>query len=328
MESEELVMGLAGDVMIGRSVDPVIAKKGYSYVWGDVLTLLQRNDVNIINLETTLTKSEKKVPKVFNFRAAPDKVQSLLDARVTIANLANNHILDYGEEGLAETLQVLREAGIAFAGAGMNSGEAARAYVIRRKNFRLGVLGFTDNEPGWKAGLKNCGVNFIDVYEESDRRRALQDIARLRSESDLVLVSIHWGPNMQEEPPVEYIDFAHAMVDAGADIIHGHSAHIFQGIEVYRCKLILYDTGDFVDDYVVDPVLKNNHSFLFLVRAGRNGIDKLSLVPVLISNYQVNLAAGKDHQWCINRVKSLSARFATTINDDGEVVMRSEDALV
>jgi poly-gamma-glutamate synthesis protein (capsule biosynthesis protein) len=326
MNSDELVIGLTGDVMIGRSVDPIISREGYSYVWGDVLPLLRGTDINIVNLETTLTNSRQKVRKVFNFKAAPDKVKALTAANIGFVNLANNHILDYSEEGLVETLQVLQEAGIQYAGAGMNRAEAERPCIIVKNNVRVGILGLTDNERSWCAGFSKSGINYIDISSEKLRQPALEAIAALRSETDLVIVCIHWGPNMQEEPPDEFIAFAHEMIEKGADIIHGHSAHIFQGIEVYQNKLVLYDTGDFIDDYVVHPVLKNNHSFLFLAAYTRKGIEQLRLVPVLINNYQVNLSTGESYEWSIKRMQQLSRRFGTAVSDSGEVELGKKES--
>lgn len=322
MISDKLIIGLTGDVMIGRSVDPVISREGYSYVWGNMLPLLHSTDMNIVNLETTLTRSEKKVPKVFNFKAAPDKVKTLTEAHITFVNLANNHIFDYSEEGLVETLHVLRDADIQFAGAGMNREEAERPCFIKKNNLRVGILGFTDNEPGWSADLSKSGINYIDISSKNSRQKVLEAILGIRVKTDVVVVSMHWGPNMREEPPDYFIAFAHDMVEMGADIIHGHSAHIFQGIEVYHNKLVLYDTGDFVDDYVVHQVLKNNHSFLFRVEVTRKGIERLKLIPVLISNYQVNQATGKSYEWSIKRMQQLSRRFGTIVSDTGEVMVR------
>ena len=319
MNSKDLSIGLMGDVMIGRSVDPVISREGFSYVWGDVLPILRRTDVNIINLETTLTTSTKAVQKVFNFKATPEKINSLKEGHITFANLANNHILDYSEEGLAETLHTLQDAGIQYTGAGMNEEEAAKPAFIEKNGFRLKLLGLTDNEPGWKAGARKSGINYINVSVKNQRQKVLETIAEVRKNSDMVIISIHWGPNMREEPSDEFIAFAHEMAEHGADIIHGHSAHIFQGIEVYHNKIVLYDTGDFIDDYVVDPVLKNNHSFLFLMEVSRKGIERMRLIPVLISNYQVNLAKEKSYEWSIKRMQRLSDRFGTIISDTGEV---------
>jgi len=321
MDNPKLVIGLAGDVMIGRGVDYVLSRKDYSYVWGNVLPALRTTDLNIVNLETTLTNSNKKVFKTFNFKATPDKIKSLTEARITIVNLANNHILDFSEEGLAETIQTLNASGIKFVGAGKNVREAAKPVIILKNNISIGVLGYTDNEPGWKAGAFTGGVNYINIYSKNDRNKVLLSIEQLQKETNIVIVSIHWGPNMKEAPDKHLIDFAHEMTQHGADIIHGHSAHNFQGIEIYDQKLIFYDTGDFVDDYVVDPELKNDHSFFYLVELDKRGIIKAGLIPVLISNCQVNLATEEDYKWSLQRMQYLSAKFKTTVNDKGEIVL-------
>jgi poly-gamma-glutamate capsule biosynthesis protein CapA/YwtB (metallophosphatase superfamily) len=321
MSDDTIVIGLMGDVMIGRGVNIAITDKGFTYPWGNVLPLLKNTDINIINLEAALTNSTKKILKTFNFKANPDKIKTLTEARITVANLANNHVLDFSEEGLRETLQTLNMAGIKYAGAGMNEKEAARPVILTSKSITIGVLGFTDNEPGWKAGTSTSGVNYIDILEKEDCNKALNNIAQLRKKTDIMIVSIHWGPNMKAEPGKYFIDFAHEMIAQGADIIHGHSAHNFQGIEVYNHKLILYDTGDFVDDYVVDPVLRNDHSFFFKVKAFKQRIEKLELIPTMISNYQVNLAMGEAYKWSIQRMQYLSAKFGTIVSDKGEVML-------
>lgn len=323
MTNQQLVTGLAGDVMIGRGVDSTIKRKGYSYVWGNVLPMLHSTDLNIVNLETTLTGADKPVFKAFNFKASRDNIKSLLEAKITLVNLANNHILDFSEEGLIETLQTLNSAGIKFVGAGNNGNEASKPVILCRKNISIGVLGFTDNEPGWKAGTLTCGVNYIDIGSKKDRDKTLGDIKRLKKETDIVVISMHWGPNMKEFPGRSFINFAHEMIESGASIIHGHSAHNFQGIEVYNHKLILYDTGDFVDDYVVHPELRNDHSFFYRVELDKTGLIRLNLVPVLISNCQVNLAADDDYRWTMKRIQELSARFNTKIDDNGEMRLES-----
>jgi poly-gamma-glutamate synthesis protein (capsule biosynthesis protein) len=326
MINGKLVIGFTGDVMIGRSVDHVIEREGYLYVWGDTLSLLRSTDMNIVNLETTLTRSEKKVPKVFNFKAAPDKVKTLAGANISFSNLANNHIFDYSVEGLVETMQVLKDAGIHFTGAGNNLEEAERPCIMEKNNIRIGLLGYSNNEPGWQAGRDKPGINYINISDKEQQQKVLDAIAQLKKTTDIVIVSIHWGPNMREEPPAEFIAFAHDMADTGADIIHGHSAHIFQGIEFYHNKLLLYDTGDFIDDYVVDPVLKNNHSFLFLAEVSGKGIERLRLVPVVISHYQVNQATVEGFAWSIKRVQQLSRPFGTVITDSGEVVLVKKES--
>lgn len=317
----KVTIGLAGDVMIGRHVDSVISGRGYAYPWGNVLPLLQSTDINIINLETTLTHSNKAVDKMFNFKASPDKVNVLTEAHITAVNLANNHILDYSEEGLFETIENLEAARILYTGAGSNKRAAETPVIIERNNIRIGLQGFTDNEPEWKALVDRSGTNYIDIASKEQRLHALRSLANLREQVDLLIVSIHWGPNMKEKPDPDFIEFAHAMIDNGAGLIHGHSAHNFQGIEVYGQGVILYDTGDFIDDYMVNLIFRNDHSFFFLAEADKAGVKSLRLIPVFINRCQVNLATGSDYDWSIRNMQELSLDFGTVITDNGEVIL-------
>ena len=313
-----MLIGFGGDTMLGRLVNERIDQTSFAYPWGDLLPLLFKNDLNIINLETTLTDSEHAVAKVFNFKATPEKVKSLTIANIDVCNLANNHILDFSIEGLIETIQALDQADIAHVGAGMNIKDAAKPVIIEHNGIKIGIIGYTDNEPGWEAADDKPGTNYITI---GDITTVKQQLDTFKDKVDLVIASIHWGPNMREEPTQAFIDFAHAMIDAGVAIIHGHSAHIFQGIELYHNGLIMYDTGDLVDDYAVDPELLNDHSFLFLVTVNKDGIKQIKLVPTLINNMQVNIATGSDYDWCITRMQQLSAPFGTHISNDGTVYL-------
>ncbi len=317
-DKTEVIIGFAGDVMLGRLVNKTITKTDYAYPWGNMLPLLQSTDLNIINLETTLTVSKKKIPKVFNFKADPDKVQTLQKARIDVVNLANNHILDFAEQGLRETIETVDKAGIKHIGAGTTIAQARKPIIINKNNISIGIIGYTDNEPSWKATEYKAGTNFIHV---GDIEQVKQDIQNVRNRVDILIATIHWGPNMQERPSNEFINFAHQMIDSGIDIIHGHSAHIFQPIEIYNGKLIMYDTGDFVNDYMVDPLLRNNRSFLYLVTIDKQGVKKIQLVPVLIAHMQVNRAQGKDYEESIARIKQLSAEFNTKISNDGIIII-------
>ena len=302
-------LGLMGDVMIGRLVNRYLSHAPPNYLWGDVLPILKETDINLINLETSLTSSTEAVPKVFNFKAYPENVRSLTEGHIDVVNLANNHILDFSAAGLRETILTLDTAGIYHVGAGENAEQAKRPAILTCNDIRIGILGCTDNEPSWKSTPSSEGTRFIDITTIDPLK---EDIQRLREQVDIVILSIHWGPNMKEQPSANFIRFAHQAIDSGVDIIHGHSAHIFQGVEIYQGKLILYDTGDFVDDYAVDPLLRNDRSFLFLVEAGKEGVVALYLIPVLIGDFQVNLSSGKEFLETGQRMQRLSQEFHTT----------------
>lgn len=296
--------------MIGRLVNDMLLDVPPKYIWGDFLSILNSTDLNLINLETALTKVSQPVPKVFNFRSDPTNVQVLIEGAVTVANLANNHVLDYSESGLIETIETLDKVNIQHIGAGKNAAKAMKPAILERHGIKIGILGCTDNEPLWKASTTHPGTFYFEI---GDLEAIENSITQLRPQVDLLIVSIHWGPNMQERPSLQFREFAHQLIALGVDIIHGHSAHIFQGIEVYQKKLILYDTGDFVDDYFVDPFLRNDRSFFFIVEATKQEINSLRCIPARIAHFQVNQAKGKEAEEICHRMKTLSEELHTPL---------------
>jgi len=315
---DKIKIGLAGDLMIGRLVNEYLDEALPESIWGDCLPLLQSMDLNLINLEAALTYSDEIVPKVFNFKADPPKVRCLTEGEISIVNLANNHILDFGEEGLLETLDTLDQAGIKRVGAGRDLAEAKAPVVLEKKGVKVGFLGCTDNEPGWLATQDRPGTFYLKVGDFSAIQEA---VAALRPQVDLLILSIHWGPNMRERPPQSFIQFAHKLIESGVDVLHGHSAHIFQGIEVYRERLILYDTGDFVDDYAVDPYLRNDRSFFFILEVSKKKLISLRLIPTRINQFQVNRAQDREAEEMCDRMQKLSKEFHTDlIEKNGELL--------
>ena len=178
------------------------------------------------------------------------------------------------------------------------------------------MVAFADYPVAWAATPSSPGLNYrpISVADE-DFAEVARIIATARQDADLVLFSIHWGPNMRLRPTDQFREFARRVIDAGADIFWGHSAHVVQGVEVHHGKLILYDTGDFIDDYAVDPHLRNDLSALFLVRIEPPLIERLDLVPVQIDKMQVNLTAGAERDWIVRRLTTLCAEMGTVAVD-------------
>ncbi|MDA8218194.1 MAG: CapA family protein [Dehalococcoidales bacterium] len=313
-----ITMALAGDVMLGRLVNDALDLGGPRYPWGDTLPLLRQADLTLINLECVIASRGRpwiRTPKVFHFRASPVGIAVLQAAGVDYVSLANNHVLDYEEEALLEMLDRLDAAGIARAGAGHNLAEASAPAVLEASGVRIGVLSFTDNEPVWLASETRPGINYLPALaDERYFGRVRQGIAEARRRgADLVVLSNHWGPNMRVRPTPEFRRFAHAAVDAGVDIYVGHSAHVLQGVEIYGGKPIFYDAGDFVDDYAVEPQLRNDLSALFLLTVGRQGVERIEAVPTAIDFCQVNLAAGPEFDWVAERLRLLSGEMGTDI---------------
>ncbi|HCG99899.1 MAG TPA: poly-gamma-glutamate biosynthesis protein [Actinobacteria bacterium] len=303
-----------GDVMLGRGVNKVLQQVPPEYVWGDTLDIIREADYSLINLECALTFHEHlwdRTLKAFYFKADPEQaIATLKAANITCACIANNHTLDFQEKGLLDTLQTLDEAGICRAGAGRDIVEA-RAGVYREvRGFTIGLIAFTDNEPDFAAVSGRPGVNYIPVSPDTPAVKPLLDaVAAAKEKADIVIVSAHWGPNMRFRPPREFRAFAHRLIDAGADIFHGHSAHNFQAIEAYKGKPIFYDTGDFIDDYAVDPIFRNDQSFIFAVDLDGVHIESIDLYPVHLDFAQTNLATGYEFDEIAARMEELSAEL-------------------
>jgi poly-gamma-glutamate capsule biosynthesis protein CapA/YwtB (metallophosphatase superfamily) len=324
-----VTLALVGDVMLGRGVSEMLRTLSPEQVWGDVLPLLSSADLRIVNLECALTDHERpwtRTPKVFHFRADPSALEVLRTARVDGCSLANNHTLDFEVQGLLDTLEHLEANSIQYAGAGRNQEEAMRPALLETCSNharRVALLAFTDNEPSFAAGSNRPGTNYLPVSLQPEiLRRVEASITAAREEgAETVIFSNHWGPNKVQRPNALFRRFARAVVDRGADVYYGHSAHIFQGIEIYRGKPILYDTGDFIDDYAVDPRLRNDQSFLFEISLERGEFRGLKLSPVTLSFARVQLAKGSERQVILHRMVNLSAEMGTHF-------VRHEDRLV
>ncbi len=313
-----VTLALAGDVMLGRVVNDIMLRCGVAYPWGDVLPVIRSADLFLVNLECALTAHTNRwfgaEPKPFHFRAEPGAVETLQLAGVNFASLANNHIGDFGPEGLLETIAVLDRAGIAHAGAGPTAAAACAPARLTAKGCRVGVVAFADHPEEWAATETAPGLNYAPVsLSPADLEYVEPVLADARRQADLLICSYHWGPNMCRRPTVEFRDFARRLIGAGVDVFWGHSAHVVQGIEVVDGGLILYDTGDFLDDYGTHPELRNDLSALFLLRLGPSGRGRLDLVPVRIDRGQVRMAWGGDRDWIVQRIAALSAEFGTEL---------------
>lgn len=280
-----------GDVMLGRLVNEVLKHQPPAYPWGDTLSIIKSADFKICNLECVISDIGKSLPgKAFNFRTDPKNVQALKIANFSPVSLANNHTLDFGVEALEQSLKILKKNLINFAGAGADVIEASIPAIEDGKE-PLGMIAFTDNEPTWEAKEKGAGVFYVPLDLKDPRaKNLLALVEKTKKQVSILVVSSHWGPNWGYEPPPEQIDFAHSLIDAGADIIYGHSAHVFRGIEIYKGKPIFYSTGDFIDDYAVDEVERNDQSFIFVVELDPPRFKKITLYPTKIQNFQAVLA--------------------------------------
>lgn len=320
-------IALVGDVMLGRLVNEVLRDKNSLYPWGNTLSLFQRADLRICNLEcviSNLGKRWSKTPKIFHFRTDEKNIDTLSAARIDIVSLANNHVLDYEEEALLRMLDVLNLNNISYAGAGKNIEKASQACVRKCKGKSIGFIAFTDNEPEWEAARQKSGVYYVPIDINDPRAELLfEKVQILKKTVEFAIVSAHWGPNWGYAPPQEQIEFAHVLIEAGADLIFGHSGHVFRGIEIYQEKPIIYCAGDFIDDYAIDEIERNDESFVFSLQIEEK--LKLLLYPTIISNFQAHLASPSERgNKIMSKMKDLCEEFGTRVdsfNDHLEITV-------
>lgn len=336
---------LAGDVMLGRGIDqilphsvdpalhephvkdarqyvelaeeasgPIPAPVSWAYVWGDALGELERlkPDARIINLETAVTTSDDWwTTKGIHYRMHPDNVPVLRAAGVDVCALGNNHVLDWGRTGLLETLEVLRDCGIAVAGAGREDRGAKRPAVVDGEGGRLLVHSWGmpgAGVPGsWAAGEEEPGVNVLRRLDDESADRVIREIESCRSPGDRVVVSIHWGGNWGYQIPAEQRTFAHRLIDSGfVDMIHGHSSHHPRAMEVYQEHLILYGAGDFLNDYEGiggREQFRSDLTLMYFPELDAGGrLLRLRMTPMRIRRFRLGHPPPEDVRWLAERM--------------------------
>jgi poly-gamma-glutamate capsule biosynthesis protein CapA/YwtB (metallophosphatase superfamily) len=311
--SERLRLALLGDCMLGRLVNETLRDVPPEYPWGDTLPLLRGADWRLCNLECVLSDRGAPVfPKTFHFRSDARNIAVLRAARIDAVTLANNHVLDYGNDAMSEMLEILDRAGVVHSGAGKNFDEASLFATAAVRGTKLAMLAFTDNEPGWEAGAGRPGIFYAPIEPADPRARmVLEIVSRGKPASDFLIVSAHWGPNWGYAPPREHVEFARALIDAGADIVFGHSSHVFRGIEFYRGRAIVYGAGDFVDDYMVDEIERNDQGFVYVVEVEGGIQARLRLYPTVIGNCQACHAGGHEERAIAAKMRKLCGPFGT-----------------
>lgn len=318
-----------GDVMLGRIVKEYILLHGPQYPLGPVAGFLRAADLTIVNLECAITSSDRiwpGAPKAFYFGAPPQAVDSLLDAGIDLVSFANNHALDYGVDGLLDTLRTLRQHGIAQAGAGENLTQARMPALVERAGLRFGMAAFCDHQEDFAAQRHAPGMSYLDLADEPATlaawREALESLRH--AHVDWPILSLHWGPNMVWRPSARFRRLAHAAIDMGWKILFGHSAHVFQGIELYRGCPIIYAAGDLVDDYYVDPEFANDHQLLIELELGRADVRGIFLHPLFIEDCQVRPATGSHFMRIFDTMDSLCREMGTVVRRENDNTIRVE----
>ena len=354
---QSLWLFLCGDVMTGRGIDQVLphpcdpvlhedyvrsaldyvrlaeAANGPlpprpvapAYIWGAALDELKRRrpHLRIINLETSITRSETYELKGINYRMSPENADCLKAAAIDCCVLGNNHVLDFGRRGLLDTLATLGHLRIKTAGAGRTLEEAGAPAVFDVVGKRrVLVFSFACPSSGtpssWAASGEAPGVNLLGELSEASAARVADKIARTAKPDDLVVVSVHWGPNWGHDIPDEQRRFAHALIDrAGVSVVHGHSSHHPKAIEVYRGRLILYGCGDFLNDYEGIAGYEQYRGDLVLMLFAKvepaGTLAALDIIPLQLRNFRLVRPSKPDTRWMQQTLDRESRKFETGV---------------
>uniref|UniRef100_A0A7S3ZDQ5 Capsule synthesis protein CapA domain-containing protein n=1 Tax=Lotharella globosa TaxID=91324 RepID=A0A7S3ZDQ5_9EUKA len=303
------------------------------YVWGDILENIASADARLVNLETSVTTHNAPCPKGINYRMHPKNVDTLKAAGIQCCILANNHVLDYGIQGLNETLRTLHSVHIRTVGAGRNSREAqAPAVIATGKEHYLLVFALGSESSGvpdtWEATEIRPGIALHRLGDDANSiaLRIAKEVKEFQSKhggrsKPTVVVSIHWGGNWGYEIARWQRELAHALVDVGGcDIVHGHSSHHPIGLELYKERLILYGCGDLINDY--EGISGQGHeryhpdlALLYLPTLNKTtgNLMSLELRPVKIRGFRLSHVDvnAKERKWLAETLNREIKRFST-----------------
>lgn len=299
---------IAADWMPLRAYESVIASSPLA-VYGDLLPIFRDSDFNVVNVESTLGtcgaphslfgRNPQNAPP---FRAAESTVRSLSEAPFHAACLANNHIMDFGAEGLERTLQVLRGAGLSTVGAGMTGEEASRPLFAYAAGARLAILNCAEGE--WSCSVDNGPGAY--GFEVADITRKVQ---ALRQEADLVLVIYHGGREYVPAPPVYIVKRLRAIAEAGASAVVAHHPHVPQGIEIYGGVPIVYSQGNFVF-WQENDLYYRHVGYLVHLDIGRERIAGMQITPYLIERTGLSAMRGEEKSSFLNTLHAVSGLLA------------------
>jgi poly-gamma-glutamate synthesis protein (capsule biosynthesis protein) len=264
--------------MLGRGVgERLLDDARHPLLAPELVEIAQGADLFAVNLECCISERGERIRepgKPFFFRAPPVAAERLAEMGVDCVTLANNHALDHGVDALLDTLSLLRDAGVAAVGAGEDEVAARRPVVLSAGGLRVRFVAVSDHPSSFAAQADRPGIAFADLWR--DLPPWLRAAAAPGEDAELVVVLPHWGPNMRAAPVPHVRRAAAALEAAGATLVAGHSAHVPQGAS----GRVLFDLGDFIDDYAVDQALRNDLGLLWLVTLDAAGPQRVEAIPL------------------------------------------------
>lgn len=299
---ETVTFYAVGDVMLGRNIGKIMAQRGDIYPFMNTLIYFRNADIVLGNLESVLGEGNEKLyfsDKPHNFIAPLNFSKVLKRSGFSVFSIANNHVLDYGPSALKKTRLALSKEGIAHFGAGETLEAARIPAIVNTKGIRFGFLGYGNGHSTRVfATEKSAGAAPVKM------KMIINDIRSLQGKVDFLFLSLHWGIEYERYPTMEQRKMARRLIDAGADMIVGHHPHVFQGIEIYRGKVIAYSLGNFLFDQKHKGTDK---SIMLQCRFKTKKIHSAEVIPLdRYNSFFPKPAKGERREEILRKVRELS----------------------
>ncbi|SEO23612.1 CapA family protein [Paenibacillus sp. OV219] len=300
--SDSITLSFAGDVLLAATVENLMLKNGYDYPYTYVQPFLQKPDLMAVNLETPVTtRGTPAQKKQYVYKSSPDALPALKASGIDVVNLANNHTMDQGEEGLLDTIGHLDSAAIPNMGAGRDDAEAFKPVLLEAKGISVAYIGLSRVIPegSWKAAKDHPGL--AETYDSTRAVKAIQDA---KKQADLVVVMVHWGIEREDNPNDDQKRLAHEYIDAGADLVIGSHPHTLQGFESYKGKWIAYSLGNFI--FPGMPPDKTKDTGVVDARCSVDGKCSLLMHPMRANQSQPAPLTGDEAAALLARISAIS----------------------
>jgi poly-gamma-glutamate synthesis protein (capsule biosynthesis protein) len=294
-----------GDIMlgdhplyVGRGVGAKIKEREPTFPFSEVAFKLKEGDVVFGNLEAVLSNrgiDSKRLSSV-SLRATPEAVAGLTYASFNILSLANNHILEHGEDAVSETMAVLSRHDIKYVGVNTDVTKDREPLIADAKGIKIAFLAYC---------LVSDKTAYISI---NDPEEICFDVRKAKPQADIVVVSLHWGNEFMEKPSPSQIRLAHQIIDAGADVILGHHPHVLQGVESYKGAIIAYSLGNFIFDQIF--LEETRFGVILECLLSKDGVAGYKLLPTYTDDeYVLHLLQGQAKETSLAKLEALSSEL-------------------
>jgi poly-gamma-glutamate synthesis protein (capsule biosynthesis protein) len=326
---KEWSMGVGGDTLLCRRVErDTLKSNDFTYAFGNMPGFMMKLDLFFCNLECQISdlgrKMDKGEAKPYHFRAKPVMISALLESGVDIVTIANNHGMDYGPQAMMQTIELCRTNGIEIVGGGRNAAEAAAPGFVEAAGIRIGFVGFQSTNTMMNAGPDTAGVNAVRYQESGHFLTASRAaLTRAKRQADIVVFTVHWGPNYRQKPTDKQRRIAQLILDMGYDVFIAHSAHQFLGVEIHNGKPIIHDTGNFVVDFSPVEPYWNDRNLMFVLHFKDTNAQYIEAIPIYRIGTVTNFAEGDTAKSICDRFSNMCASLETKVHktEDNKIII-------